>query len=334
MSKRLFLIIFSGLLIMPCFAEDHIVYIAHQDWPSRIYILRMNGTVYDYFEYDITRFCDVEVVNNEVYVAEAFAPRAYKVDLNNGDLEVIIDDWSLYYFYDLGFDGTYFYVDEWDLNRYFLDGTKDGVASFNETVFGSAWDGSYLWTMDDNDHVKCWDISGWPSITQIPGNNFSAPDTNCRGLWFDGQYFWTAQSLDGVLGYIYRFDHDGIVIDQWLEPAYRGWAACLVDFTGVEETKSMPDVTSPGLVSVSPNPFKQRLTLHYYINKPDHIEISIHNVVGQRITTLKHGFVQAGQKTSYWSGLDDNGEKVVPGIYIIRFKSGKITQTQKILFIR
>jgi len=58
------------------------------------------------------------VVNNELYVAEAFAPRVLKVNLETGELDVIIDDWSLYYFYDLAFDGTYFYVTEWDLNRY------------------------------------------------------------------------------------------------------------------------------------------------------------------------------------------------------------------------
>ena len=334
MSKRLFLIILSALLLIPCFAENYIVYTAHQDWPSRIYILRMNGTVYDYFEYDFTRLCDVEVVNNEVYVAEAFAPRAYKVNLNNGELDVIIDDWSLFYFYDLAFDSTYFYADEWDLNRYFFNGTKDGVASFDETVFGSAWDGSYFWTMDDNDYIKCWDISSWPSIIQIPENNFSAPDTNCRGLWFDGQYFWTAQSLDGVLGYIYQFDYDGTVIDQWLEPAFSGWAACVVDFTGIKETSLVTNVRIPGLVSVSPNPFKHKIAVQYYIDRPDHIELTIHNVLGQRIAILDHGVVQAGQKTSYWSGFDDNEEQIAPGIYIVRYKTGKIIQTEKILFIK
>jgi len=327
-------IIFSAVLIIPCFADNYIVYTAHQDWPSRIYILRMNGTVYDYFDYDFTRFCDLEVVNNEVYVAEAFAPRAYKVDLNNGDLDLIIDDWSLYYFYDLAFDGTYFYVDEWDLNRYFFNGVKDGVASFDETVFGSAWDGSYYWTMDDNDLIKCWDISTWPSIIQFPGNNFSAPDTNCRGLWFDGQYFWTAQSLDGALGYIYQFDYDGTVIDQWLEPAFRGWAACLVDFTGVQETNSNPDALMPGPVSVSPNPFKQRLTVHYYIDQPCYIELTILNLLGQCIATLENGYVQAGQNISYWSGFDDHRKKIVPGVYFIRFKTDRFTQIEKILFIK
>ena len=315
-------------MIIPCLADDFIVYTAHQDWPSRIYILRMNGTVYDYFEYDITRLCDVEVVNNEVYVAEAFAPRAYRVNLNNGDLDLIIDDWSLYYFYDIAFDGTFFYVDEWDLNRYFLNGTKDGVASFDETVYGSAWDGSFLWTMDDNDQIKCWDISSWPSITQIPANTFPAPDTSCRGLWFDGQYFWTAQSLDGMLGYIYRFDYSGAVIDQWLEPAFRGWGACLVDFTGIEENPSIHDMQRNGLVSVSPNPFKSSTTLKYSLSSPTQVILSIFNSFGELIHKAQEQ-QQPGKQSIRWNA---GGQPT--GVYFYRLVVGEYIFSGKLVLIR
>lgn len=209
-------------------ANDTIVFTANQNWLSRIYLLEPDGTVLTYHEYEFYRFNDLEIVDGGVYVAEAFAPRVYKVNLSNGDLEVIIDDWTLYYFYNINFDGNYFYVDEWDLNRYDINGNKIGTASFDEFVAGSAWDGEYFWTMDDENHVKCWSISGWPTIIEVSENNFTPPSANCRGLWFDGQYFWTAESLDGVLGYIYQFDYNGKVIQQILEPAFSGWGVCVI----------------------------------------------------------------------------------------------------------
>jgi hypothetical protein len=223
------------------YAEDIIVYSAHQDWPSRIYLLHSNGSVITYFEYDFTRFVDLEVVNQEIYVAEAFAPRVYKINLDNGDLELIIDDWSLYYFYDIAFDGTYFYVTEWDLNRYDINGNKMGTASFDEYVLGSAWDGTYYWTLNDENQIKCWDISGWPSIIQVPENGFSPPTSHCRGLWFDGQYFWTAECIDATLGKIYKFNYQGEIIEQWSEPAYRGWAACSITDN---HPPNIPDIPS------------------------------------------------------------------------------------------
>ena len=208
--------------------QDIIVYTAHQNWLSRIYLLDMNGAVITYWEYEFYFFADLEVVNNEVYVAEAFAPRVYKLDLETGSLEVVIDDWSLYYFYDLAFDGTYFYVTEWDLNRYDITGDKDGMAPFDQDTHGGAWDGSYYWTLNDQSQITCWDVSGWPAVTEVPANAFSPPTVHCRGLWFDGQCFWTAESIDGMLGRIYQFDYNGKIVEQWPEPAFQGWSACLV----------------------------------------------------------------------------------------------------------
>lgn len=86
----------------------------------------------------------------------------------------------------------------------------------------------FLWTLDDAGQVKCLDLSAWPTVTQVPGNNFSSPTPHCRGLFFDGTFFWTAESIDGALGYIYKFDHAGAVVAQWLEPAFNGWAAVVI----------------------------------------------------------------------------------------------------------
>jgi hypothetical protein len=209
--------------------DDIIVYTAHQGFLSRIYLLEPDGSVITYFHYDNYFFADLEVVDNELYAAEAFAPRVLKVDLYTGDLEVIVDDLWLYYFYGVVFDGTHWYVDEWDLNRYEFDGTKDGVASFDEEVAGAAWDGTWLWTLnDDHNLIKCWDISAWPTLTEITANRFTPPSADCRGLWFDGEYLWTAESIDGALGKIYRFDFSGEVVDEWLEPGFRGWGAAVI----------------------------------------------------------------------------------------------------------
>lgn len=209
------------------YAGHVIVFTASQGWLSRIYVLRMDGSVIDYFEYTYYIFSDLEVVGNEVYVTDWVAPRVYKVDIETGALETVVDDWSLYYLYDLAWDGTYFYAKEWSLNRYTLEGAFAGSASFGETVRGAAWDGTYYWTLNDVGELKRWDISGWPTIVEVPGN-FAPPSSVCRGLWYDGQYFWTAERLDGVLGHIYQFQPNGTIVQQWLAPAFAGYAACVV----------------------------------------------------------------------------------------------------------
>jgi hypothetical protein len=209
--------------------DSMMIYTAHQSFDSRIYILDLSGNVQNYFHYTNYFFGGLEVVDGEVYAAEAFAPRVLKVNLADGSLEVIVDDWSLYYFYDVCFDGTYFYVDEWDMSRYEFNGDKDGTASFDEDVMGLEYDGSYLWMQNDQNQIKCYDISGWPSMIEIPENSITPPTPDCRGLFFDGQNFWTAESLEGELGRIFKFDYDGNILLELWEPAFRGWGVCLVE---------------------------------------------------------------------------------------------------------
>ncbi len=213
---------------LQCRTGDVIVFTANQGWLSRIYLLTMEGAVVTYYEYEYFVFSDVEVVNNELYVTDWVAPRLYNVDLTSGALDVVVDDWNLLSMYDVAYDGSYFYIDEWDLNRYTLEGNHDSTASFSESVRGSAWDGSYYWTLTTESLIKCWDISSWPAISPVSENDFAPPSSHCRGLWFDGQYFWTAESIDGVLGHIYQFDHDGSIANQWLAPAFQGYAAGVI----------------------------------------------------------------------------------------------------------
>jgi len=219
------LLVILSISTVPASGEDVIVFTASQSWNSRIYVMNMSGSVLDYWEYTYYIFSDIEVVNGEVYVTDWVAPRLYKVDISDGSLEIIVDDWNLLSMYDVAWDGNYFYIDEWSLNRYDINGNRDSGASFDLATRGSAYDGQYYWTLDSDGDIQCWDISGWPAITEVPGNNFDPPTSDCKGLWFDGTYFWSAEAIDGALGQIYKFDYDGAVIEQWTAPAFVGFAA-------------------------------------------------------------------------------------------------------------
>ncbi len=324
MKKVLFVIIlllFSASLP----AEEVMMFTANQYFMSRIYTLSTNGTVQNYFSYDNYHFCDMEVVNNELYAVDAFAPRLYKVDIDTGDLEVIIDDWSLFYFYDVAFDGTYFYVTEWDLNRYDINGIKDGTASFSEDVYGSAWDGQFLWMLNDNAQIKCWDVSLWPNLIEITANAFSPPSSTCRGLWFDGTYFWSTEGLDGSLGYIYQFDYSGQVIDQILAPAWVGFGVCKLD-QGVSIDDPYQDNALK--LTVAPNPFMNDISVSFLLPEQEKISFELFDIRGKKIDTLLSGQCSAGMNRYQLNILN-----LKSGVYFLKFITEDSVEIQKIIHL-
>lgn len=310
---------------VPCAEADFIVYTANQGWLSRVYVLDMGGSVDRYFEYEFYRFCGMEVVDGEVYLAEAFAPRVLKVDLDTGDLDVIVDDWTLYYFYDVAFDGTFFYLDEWDLNRYWFSGTKDGVAAFDENVFGMAWDGEHLYTLDDTNVIKCWDIAGWPAVVEVPELTFAPPSAACRGLFFDGEAFWSAESIEEALGRIYRFAHGGTVLRMWDEPAYQGWGACVVRTTDTTPT----DAVSISFEPVRPNPVASSAVMRFVLPARSRVSLRIYNVAGEVVATVASRDFDAGPHEVAW-----DASASACGVYLARLVAGGQDVRRKLLVLR
>jgi len=331
------MILLTGLLIGlsgVALGMDVIVYTAHQSWDSRIYILDMSGAVIDYFEYEFYRLMDLEVVDNEIYIAEAFAPRGLKFNLYTGDLDVVIDDWSLYYFYDVAFDGSYFYVTEWDLNRYDINGNKNGTASFAEDVLGSCHDGTYYWTLDDTNLIKCWDLTGWPALVELTENHFTPPSPDCRGLWFDGTYFWTAEAKD-TLGYIFQFGYDGVPVHQWLEPAFQGWSAVVVsDYVSAVDGELPDDAGCYRLLGNHPNPFNPSTDIRFEVPVEVPVRLRSYSLTGQLITTLVDRTLAAGKHHAVWTGSADTGQDVASGTYIYRLQAGDFVATKSMTLLK
>ncbi len=324
-----FILIISFVLTQPAKADDVMIFTANQNWLSRVYVMDMGGGVIDFHEYDFYRFTGMEVVDGELYIAEAFAPRVYKVDPATGDLDVFIDDWSLYYFYDVAFDGTYFYVDEWDLNRYDIHGVKDGTAGFDEDVMGLAWDGSHLWTLNDANLIRCWDVSGWPTVTELPELAFEPPSPACRGLWFDGTHLWSAESGE-TLGSIFTFDFQGQVVQSWPEPAFSGWGACVVpgSTSEVEPSRALVCAT-PGLSPIPLQAGASTGTIRFQLPRPASARLDVLDLRGACVTTLVAGHLDAGWHRARW-----RADGCPSGVYWLRLQAGSQTTAVRMLRVR
>ncbi len=83
-----------------------------------------------------------------------------------------------------------------------------------------------------------------------------------------------------------------------------------------------------------PNPFNPSTTIAYRLEKETNFELSIYNMVGQRIRILEKGRHDAGIYNIVWDGRDDAGKTVSSGVYIYRLSDRVHSTSRKLLLLK
>lgn len=83
-----------------------------------------------------------------------------------------------------------------------------------------------------------------------------------------------------------------------------------------------------------PNPFHPTTTVSFFLPREGPINLTIYDVKGRRIRTLKDEALGRGITSIEWDGKDDRGASVSSGIYLCRLKTGNRVLTKKMVLIR
>ena len=83
-----------------------------------------------------------------------------------------------------------------------------------------------------------------------------------------------------------------------------------------------------------PNPFYQSTRIQYYIPQTTSVELSIYNILGQKVKTLISGSKDAGEYFTSWDGCDDNGHRCSNAIYFYKLTSNSSSVVRKMLMIK
>ena len=82
-----------------------------------------------------------------------------------------------------------------------------------------------------------------------------------------------------------------------------------------------------------PNPFSGSTEISYTLYKKGFVEISVYNLIGQRVNTL-----YSGHDLSYvlnWDGTDKDGNKLPTGVYLYRlFLDGENLETKRMILLQ
>ncbi len=90
------------------------------------------------------------------------------------------------------------------------------------------------------------------------------------------------------------------------------------------------------LLSNYPNPFNPETWIPYQLAKPAEVTLTIYDIRGRIVRTLRlghqpAGFYQSRSKAAHWDGRNYLGEKVATGVYFYTLKAGDYIATRKLL---
>jgi len=176
----------------------------------------------------------------------------------------------------------------------------------------------------------------WGAVSDDYGATWSAPfyiagkPTKCErspsmaeSIEFDGTNYF--------IHYVYMYDPDPNQ-DLPNDPSYpAAWVYGKTDITqyvdGIENNNNV--VNQFKLAQNYPNPFNPSTTIKFNISKATNVTLEVFNVLGEKVSTLVNGKVNAGENTAIFNGTDFSS-----GVYFYQLTAGDIVQTKKMLLVK
>jgi len=95
---------------------------------------------------------------------------------------------------------------------------------------------------------------------------------------------------------------------------------------GIEDNAGSPEVPQAfQLLQNYPNPFNPETTIGYQLPVSAKVELTVYNVLGQKIRQLVNRQQIAGSYQVRWDGKNDAGAPVASGIYLYKLKADKLS---------
>jgi hypothetical protein len=113
-----------------------------------------------------------------------------------------------------------------------------------------------------------------------------------------------------------------------------------------KNTQSNSEVNSSGTITIDPNTISPNndgvndvLSIHYQFQDPGNVaNVIIYDALGVAVAKPVHNKLCGTDGTFFWQGLDDNNNRLYPGIYILCFDAfniqGKKRQFKKTIVVR
>jgi len=88
------------------------------------------------------------------------------------------------------------------------------------------------------------------------------------------------------------------------------------------------------LMQNTPNPFSSQTSIGYALPERAHVNLTIYDVSGVKVSTLVNKTQSPGYYTIYWNGKTENGIDIANGVYFYRMATDNFNSTNKLIIAR
>jgi DNA-binding beta-propeller fold protein YncE len=285
----------------------------------------------------------IAYINKYLYVTENGSDHIYKIDPDNMS---IITSFSYPHGMDgLGDDGENLWLAFYPNSIHKIDTLGNLIGSWASPgpySYGMTWDSTYLWHADQN----------LQTIYKLNYNDPTQVIASFSVSWVPRDLEWCRGHLWAIadLSFIYELDPTNMnIINSW--PTQRnpasgiaihdnylyfstnnntGWVYKAEGFTGIDETKEDNNI---GMLNLYPNPFHGFVNFSLNITRNQTLQVDVFDLAGQLVKKIFKGKAITASYRLTWDGRNDGGNKVVPGVYLVRIENGNESTLKKIVFL-
>lgn len=101
---------------------------------------------------------------------------------------------------------------------------------------------------------------------------------------------------------------------------------------GINDNNQIP--SSFALHQNYPNPFNPVTTIRFDIPKTSYVQLTVYNILGQKVKTLLNKQITLGIHKVNWNGLNDEGEQLSSGMYFYQITAGDFQTVKKLVLLK
>jgi hypothetical protein len=194
-----------------------------------------------------------------------------------------------------------------------------GVAGFSDGAVNRSINGGSVWTAVTTPGTSTiYGVTGAGVDFWLTKGTLVYKSTDRGATWNTDYTSTIGTSLRHM-----SFSRSGNTVSGWVISSTGGIARYFGTLTGVDEHAGIPETFA--LQQNYPNPFNPSTTIRYALPEQARVNLSIYNMLGQRVAELTNDVQGAGFYNVVWDGRNAAGSQVATGVYFYRIEATPVS---------